>query len=146
MRAPFQAGAFPGPVKYGYLNVGVVEQGPPRLQGRTVFTLFPHQSAFVVPESAVTIVPDDVPSRRAVLAGAVETAVNVLWDAAPLVGDRVSVIGGGNDRRLRRAPALRDPGRRCRRRRRGPIEGRAVRCLSASATRTPTRRRLIAIS
>ena len=95
MRAPFQAGAFPGPVKYGYLNVGVVEQGPPALQGRTVFTLFPHQSAFVVPESAVTIVPDDVPSRRAVLAGAVETAVNVLWDAAPLVGDRVSVIGGG---------------------------------------------------
>ena len=95
MRAPFQEGAFPGPVKYGYLNVGVVEQGPPALQGRTVFTLFPHQSAFVVPESAVAIVPDDVPTRRAVLAGAVETAVNVLWDAAPLVGDRVSVIGGG---------------------------------------------------
>ena len=28
MRAPFQEGDFPGPVKYGYLNVGVVEQGP----------------------------------------------------------------------------------------------------------------------
>ena len=28
MRAPFQEGGFPGPVKYGYLNVGVVEQGP----------------------------------------------------------------------------------------------------------------------
>jgi threonine dehydrogenase-like Zn-dependent dehydrogenase len=95
MRAPFQAGDFPAPVKYGYLNVGVVERGDAALVGRTVFTLFPHQSAFVVPASAVTVVPDDVPARRAVLAGAVETAVNVLWDAAPLVGDRISVIGAG---------------------------------------------------
>lgn len=95
MRAPFQAGDFPGPVKYGYLNVGVVEQGPAELVGRTVFALYPHQSAFVVPAAAVAVVPDDVPARRAVLAGAVETAVNVLWDAAPLVGDRVTVVGAG---------------------------------------------------
>jgi threonine dehydrogenase-like Zn-dependent dehydrogenase len=95
MRAPFQSGAFPAPVKYGYLNVGVVERGPAELEGRTVFTLFPHQSQFVVTAAAVTVVPDRVPARRAVLAGAVETAVNVLWDAAPLVGDRISVIGGG---------------------------------------------------
>ena len=95
MRAPFQAGDFPGPVKYGYLNVGRVEAGAPALAGRTVFTLFPHQSAFVVPASAVAAVPDGVPAHRAVLAGAVETAINVLWDAAPLVGDRVSVIGAG---------------------------------------------------
>ncbi|GAA2010913.1 zinc-dependent alcohol dehydrogenase [Microbacterium ulmi] len=95
MRAPFQSGDFPWPVKYGYLNVGVVEQGPAGLVGRTVFALFPHQSAFVVPARAVTIVPDDVPARRAVLAGAVETAVNVLWDAAPLLGDRVSIVGAG---------------------------------------------------
>jgi threonine dehydrogenase-like Zn-dependent dehydrogenase len=95
MRAPFQEGDFPGPVKYGYLNVGVVEQGPPELSGRTVFTLFPHQSAFVVPADAVVPVPDSVPARRAVLAGAVETAVNILWDAAPLVGDRVTVVGAG---------------------------------------------------
>jgi hypothetical protein len=95
MRAPFQDGDFPGPVKYGYLNVGIAERGPGELEGRTVFTLFPHQSRFVVPASAVTVVPDSVPARRAVLAGAVETAVNVLWDAAPLVGDRISVIGAG---------------------------------------------------
>jgi 2-desacetyl-2-hydroxyethyl bacteriochlorophyllide A dehydrogenase len=95
MRSPFQEGDFPGPVKYGYLNVGVVEDGPPALRGRTVFTLFPHQSAFVVPASSVVPVPDGVPGRRAVLAGAVETAVNVLWDAAPLVGDRITVVGAG---------------------------------------------------
>lgn len=95
MRAPFQAGEFPGPVKYGYLNVGLVEDGPPHLRGRRVFCLHPHQTAYVVPVSAVTVVPDDVPVSRAVLAGMVETAVNALWDAAPLVGDRVAVVGAG---------------------------------------------------
>ncbi|MGY0071051.1 zinc-dependent alcohol dehydrogenase [Streptomyces sp. QTS137] len=95
MRAPFQEGDFPGPVKYGYLNVGVVEEGPETLVGRTVFCLYPHQSRYVVPAGAVTPVPDTVPARRAVLAGTVETAVNALWDAAPLIGDRIAVVGGG---------------------------------------------------
>ncbi|MDC2957824.1 dehydrogenase [Streptomyces gilvifuscus] len=95
MRAPFQEGDFPAPVKYGYLNVGVVEEGPEGLAGRTVFCLYPHQTRYVVPVTAVTVVPDDVPAERAVLAGTVETAVNALWDAAPLIGDRIAVVGGG---------------------------------------------------
>ncbi len=95
MRAPFQEGEFPAPVKYGYLNVGVVEAGPPALQDRTVFCLHPHQTRYVVPSSAVVVVPDDVPVHRAVLAGTVETAVNALWDAPPLLGDRVAVVGAG---------------------------------------------------
>ena len=95
MRAPFQEGDFPGPVKYGYLSVGVVEDGEPALLGRTVFCLYPHQSRYVVPAGAVAVVPDDVPAERAVLAGTVETAVNALWDAPPLVGDRVTVVGAG---------------------------------------------------
>ena len=95
MRAPFQEGDFPGPVKYGYLSVGVVEHGPPELCGRTVFCLFPHQTAYVVPAQAVVVVPDHVPPARAVLAGTVETAINVVWDAAPLVGDRITVVGAG---------------------------------------------------
>jgi threonine dehydrogenase-like Zn-dependent dehydrogenase len=95
MRAPFQEGDFPGPVKHGYLNVGVVERGPAHLVGHRVFCLYPHQTAYVVPASAVVCVPDDVPSGRAVLAGTVETAVNALWDAAPLLGDRITVVGAG---------------------------------------------------
>ena len=95
MRAPFQEGDFPGPVKYGYLSVGAVERGPAELLGRTVFCLYPHQTEYVVPAGAVTLVPDGVPPARAVLAGTVETAVNALWDAAPLVGDRVTVVGAG---------------------------------------------------
>lgn len=95
MRAPFQDGEFPGPVKYGYLNVGLVEAGRPDLVGRTVFCLYPHQDRYVVPATAVTPVPDAVPVARAVLAGTVETAVNALWDAAPRVGDRIAVVGAG---------------------------------------------------
>jgi threonine dehydrogenase-like Zn-dependent dehydrogenase len=93
MRAPFQTGDFPFPVKYGYLAVGIVEEGAAR--GRTVFALHPHQSRFVVPATALVPVPDGVPPRRAVLAGAVETAINVLWDAAPRIGDRVAIVGAG---------------------------------------------------
>lgn len=95
MRAPFQEGEFPAPVRYGYLNVGEVEHGPAALLGRTVFCLYPHQTRYVVPAAAVTVVPDDVPPERAVLAGTVETALNALWDAGPLIGDRIAVVGGG---------------------------------------------------
>ena len=95
MRAPFQEGEFPGPLKYGYLSVGVVEHGPAALLGRAVFCLHPHQTRYVVPAAAVTPIPDDVPPGRAVLTGTVETAVNALWDAAPLVGDRIAVVGAG---------------------------------------------------
>ncbi|HEY2311125.1 MAG TPA: zinc-binding alcohol dehydrogenase [Gaiellaceae bacterium] len=112
MRAPFQEGDFPGPLKYGYLNVGAVEEGPAELRGRTVFCLYPHQTAYVVPAGAVSVVPEDVPASRAVLAGTVETAVNALWDAGPLVGDRVAVVGAGMvgccvARLLQRFPASR---------------------------------------
>jgi threonine dehydrogenase-like Zn-dependent dehydrogenase len=95
MRAPFQEGDFPGPVKYGYLSVGVVEQGPEHLRHRDVFALFPHQDRYIVPADAVTLVPVGIPARRATLAGAAETAVNALWDAAPRIGDRIAVIGAG---------------------------------------------------
>jgi threonine dehydrogenase-like Zn-dependent dehydrogenase len=95
MRAPFQDGEFPGPVKYGYLNVGVVETGPPDLAGRTVFCLYPHQTGYVAAATAVLPLPDGVPAQRAVLAGTVETAVNALWDAGPRLGDRACVVGAG---------------------------------------------------
>jgi threonine dehydrogenase-like Zn-dependent dehydrogenase len=111
MRAPFQEGDFPGPVKYGYLNVGAVEKGPAQLRGRLVFCLYPHQTAYVVPAGAVSLVPNDIPPARAVLAGTVESAINALWDVAPSVGDRVAVVGAGMvgccvARLLRRYPAL----------------------------------------
>jgi 2-desacetyl-2-hydroxyethyl bacteriochlorophyllide A dehydrogenase len=95
MAAPFQSGTFPAPVKYGYASVGTIEQGPRELAGRTAFTLFPHQTRYVVPAAAVHVLPDRVPAARAVLAANLETAINGVWDAAIAVGDRVSVIGAG---------------------------------------------------
>jgi threonine dehydrogenase-like Zn-dependent dehydrogenase len=95
MRAPFQVGSLPGPVKYGYLSVGVVDEGPAPLKGTRVFCLHPHQDRYVVPVSALTPVPETVPSDRAVLAGTVETGINALWDAGPRIGDRVAVVGAG---------------------------------------------------
>lgn len=95
MRAPFQVGAFPAPVKYGYASVGRVEHGPGDLVGRHVFSLYPHQTRYVVPARAVTVLPDNVPPARAVLAATLETAINGVWDARLQVGDRVTVIGAG---------------------------------------------------
>ncbi len=95
MRAPFQSGDFPAPVKYGYCNVGEVEAGPADLVGRQVFSLFPHQTRFVIPATALHVLPADVPAGRAVLAANVETAVNGVWDADIQAGDRVAVVGAG---------------------------------------------------
>ncbi|MFC0582456.1 zinc-dependent alcohol dehydrogenase [Micrococcoides hystricis] len=95
MRAPNQVGSFPFPVKYGYLNVGVVEDGPDSWLGRRVFSLFPHQDQYIAPLSSLTRLPDELPSRRALLAGAVETAINAIWDSPPLYGDRIAVVGSG---------------------------------------------------
>lgn len=95
MRAPFQEGEFPAPVKYGYINVGRVEHGPAEIVGRHVFCLYPHQTSYVVPQRSVVTLPDNVPPGRAVLAANLETALNGLWDAELGSGQRVSVIGAG---------------------------------------------------
>lgn len=95
MRAPFQAGDFPAPVKYGYAGVGTVERGPRELLGKTVFVLHPHQTRYVVPASSAYVVPADVPAARAVLAANLETAINGMWDADVRIGDRVLIVGAG---------------------------------------------------
>jgi NADPH:quinone reductase-like Zn-dependent oxidoreductase len=95
MRAPFQEGEFPFPVKYGYASVGVVEAGDADLIGREVFCLHPHQTGYVVPRAAVTPLPPGLPAGRAVLAANMGTALNAQWDAAPRAGERVHVIGAG---------------------------------------------------
>ena len=81
MRAPFQDGDFSGPVKYGYMSVGEVLEGPDGLANRTVFCLYPHQDLYCVPATAVVPLPDGLPPGRAVLAANMETAINIVWDA-----------------------------------------------------------------
>ena len=95
MRAPFMAGHFPFPVKYGYATVGRIEGGAEALRGRTVFTLHPHQNLFNIPASAAIVLPENLPPQRAVLAANMETALNAVWDAAPGPADRIAVVGAG---------------------------------------------------
>jgi threonine dehydrogenase-like Zn-dependent dehydrogenase len=95
MRCPFQEGDFPAPVKYGYSAVGRAVGGPPEVRDRLVFVLHPHQTRFVVPALAAIPLPQDVPPGRAVLAANMEAALNGVWDAEIMAGDRVCVIGGG---------------------------------------------------
>ena len=95
MRAPHQVGDFGGPVKYGYLSVGVVEEGQGELLGAHVFCLHPHQDRYLARRDDLHLVPPALPLRRAVLAGAMETAINALWDAGPRLGDRIAIVGGG---------------------------------------------------
>lgn len=95
MRAPFQQGDFPFPVKYGYCAVGRVDAGPQDMLGRVVFCLHPHQDRFIAPRSCLTPVPDAVPARRAILAANMETALNAHWDAGSGPADRIVIVGGG---------------------------------------------------
>jgi threonine dehydrogenase-like Zn-dependent dehydrogenase len=137
MRCPFQAGNFPGPVKYGYCLVGVVEAAgeaageaaPGGLLGRRVFVLHPHQDRLVVPASACRPVPDGVPTDRAVLAANMETAVNLLWDGGALPGQRIAVVGAGVVGLLTAWLAMRIPGT-------------AVRVVDIDAARAPVAARL----
>ena len=95
MAAPWMAGSFPFPVRYGYANVGRVDEGPADWIGRLVFALRPHQTLYQSSADDVVMLPDGVTAERAVLAANMETALNAVWDAAPGPGDRIAVVGGG---------------------------------------------------
>ena len=95
MRCPLQAGDFPFPVKYGYSGVAQVAEGPAELRGKRVFCLHPHQDVFLAPAAMCIPIPDAVPDHRGVLGANMETALNILWDAGPLPGERALVIGAG---------------------------------------------------
>jgi NADPH:quinone reductase-like Zn-dependent oxidoreductase len=112
MRCPFQDGDFPGPVKYGYSAVGLVEAGPDGWAGRRIFCLHPHQDRFDLPVAAAVMLPDAVPTRRAVLAANLETALNGLWDAGAMAGDRIAIVGAGVVGGLVASLAARLPGTR----------------------------------
>jgi threonine dehydrogenase-like Zn-dependent dehydrogenase len=106
MRAPMMDGAFPFPVKYGY---SAVAETP---DGARVFLLHPHQDRIVAKAAQCIAVPDAVPTARAVLAANMETALNIVWDAAPLAGERMLVVGAGVVGLLTASLLARSPGAR----------------------------------
>ena len=99
--ASLREGSFRFPFAYGYASVGAVERlgpDPPEkapAPGERVFAFAPHQSVFCTPAGELLRVPPAVPDERAALFPYLETAVNLLLDGVPRIGDRVVVVGQG---------------------------------------------------
>ena len=87
------------PLTYGYCSAGeVVECGvqiDPTWRGRRVFAFHPHTSAFVSDLASLYPIPDAISYDQAVFLPNMETAINFVMDAKPIIGERVIVIGLG---------------------------------------------------
>jgi 2-desacetyl-2-hydroxyethyl bacteriochlorophyllide A dehydrogenase len=96
---PTLRGSFEFPIKYGYASVGRVTRVGADVdhlhEGDRVFVHHPHQSRYVVPATMPIALPDSVPPECGVFLANVETALNVVLDAAPRLGERVAVFGQG---------------------------------------------------
>src|SRR5207253_2772917 len=96
---PTLRGSFRFPIKYGYASVGrVVEVGSEvrtLAEGDAVFVHHPHQAAYVVPATAAVRLPSDLDPTLGVFLANLETATNVVLDAAPRLGERVAIFGQG---------------------------------------------------
>ena len=95
MKCPFQEGEFGGTIKYGYMNVGKVIQGSRCYVNKYVYTLFPHQTQYILDEKDLVIIPDSIPIKRCLLTANMETAINAMWDTLPSCGDKILIIGSG---------------------------------------------------
>jgi 2-desacetyl-2-hydroxyethyl bacteriochlorophyllide A dehydrogenase len=92
-------GAFQYPLKYGYSAVGrIITCGKavsPDWEGRLVFAFNPHESHFLADTQALLPLPPGIPAEAAVFLPNMETALNFVMDAAPLIGEKVAVFGQG---------------------------------------------------
>jgi 2-desacetyl-2-hydroxyethyl bacteriochlorophyllide A dehydrogenase len=92
-------GDFAYPFSYGYALVGEVSATGPGMDqgliGKTLFAFHPHQDWAVVPLAACLRIPDGVPPEAALFLPQLETALNLVMDGAPLIGERVLVFGQG---------------------------------------------------
>jgi len=99
LAAPAPGAAWSYPLRYGYAAVGrVVAAGDgvaAAWVGRRVFSFQPHGSAFLVAADEAWPVPNGIDDEKAALLANAETAVNVVLDAGPRVGERVAVFGQG---------------------------------------------------
>jgi len=87
------------PFKYGYAAVGVVEEIGKGVDenwfGKRVFSFQPHQSHFMAAPDETLVIPPEIPDEDAVFLPNMETAINLVMDAHPLIGERVIIFGQG---------------------------------------------------
>lgn len=87
------------PLAFGYSNVGVVRETGKQvnkdLRNKLVFGFQPHTSAFICNPSSLIVAPASLPAEACSFLPNMETAVNLIQDAAPILGERVLVLGQG---------------------------------------------------
>lgn len=87
------------PLSYGYACVGrVIRLGSSisdEWHNRLVFSFQPHTSHFLARVDELIPLSDDLTAPQAVLLPNMETAVNLVIDGAPLIGENVIVLGQG---------------------------------------------------
>lgn len=87
------------PLQYGYACVGEVTDTGDGVDiawlGQRVFSFQPHASHFVDSVDQLMRVPDDIDTESAVFLPNMETAVNLVQDGAPMLGEQVVVLGQG---------------------------------------------------
>ena len=96
---PALSGRFTYPFCYGYASVGqVVASGEavnPNWDGRPVFAFQPHASYFNADIRQLLAIPADLAPEEAIFLANMETAVNLIMDGQPLIGERALVCGQG---------------------------------------------------
>ena len=92
-------GAMQYPIRYGYAAVGRVEEVGSGVvdvrAGDLVFCFRPHESGFVCPASDLIKAPEHMEPEDAVFLPTMETAVNLVMDSQPSIGEQVAVFGQG---------------------------------------------------
>jgi len=92
-------GGFKYPLAYGYASVGVVRETGPQvdksLLDQYVFAFQPHTSYSITPAQDLFPIPDTLSPGTACFLPNMETAVNLVQDGAPVLGERVLVLGQG---------------------------------------------------
>lgn len=87
------------PVRYGYAAVGRVEEVGSGVEnvgvGNLVFCFRPHESGFVCPATDLIKAPEHMEPEDAVFLPTMETAVNLVMDGQPAIGEQVAVFGQG---------------------------------------------------
>ena len=95
MKAPFQEGSFDLPIKYGYINIGKIVDGPKQMLNKNIFSLFPHQSLYEIPIKNISILPNRN-IKKFLLTANMETAINIFWDSITNKKDKIIIIGLGS--------------------------------------------------
>jgi threonine dehydrogenase-like Zn-dependent dehydrogenase len=92
-------GGFKYPCVYGYACVGVIRETGTQVdkawRDKPVFAFQPHASHFIANPNSLLLIPNDLVSETACFLPNMETAINLVQDAAPIIGERVFVLGQG---------------------------------------------------